>query len=69
MPRTGIIQMPLMPQPTKTQLINTLQRTQIHTLIVKDSVSKNDIPTIQKELKDFIGTGSKNVSMIVIKET
>ena len=61
--------MPLMKQPTKLQIINTLQKTQVHSLMVKDSIVKNDVPGLQKELKDFIGNGSKNVSLIIIKES
>jgi hypothetical protein len=40
----------------------------INSLIVKDSVSKQDTSSLSKEIKDFIGNGAKNVSVIIIKE-
>jgi hypothetical protein len=62
--------MPITTTPTtKPQLIQSIQKIQINRFIIKDAITKNDIPAIQKELKDFIGNGAKNVSVIIIKES
>ena len=54
---------------TKVQLIQSIQKTQINKFIIKDAITKNDLPVISKEIKDFIGNGAKNISIIIIKET
>jgi hypothetical protein len=54
---------------TKSQFIQSIQRTQINSSIIKDTIAKSDLPAIQKELKDFIGVASRNVSLIAIKES
>jgi len=54
---------------TKQELIRTLQGTQINKFTIKDAITKTDLPVISKEIKDFIGNGSRNVSIIVIKES
>jgi hypothetical protein len=53
----------------KNGLLESLRKTQIHSFIIKDAITKNDVPTIQKDLKDFIGNGAKSVSVIIIKES
>ena len=54
---------------TKVQLIQSIQKTQINKFIIKDAITKNDLPVISKEIKEMIGNGARNVSLIVIKET
>mgnify|MGYP004136587287 CR=1 FL=1 len=53
---------------TKSQLIQSLQRTQINKFIIKDAITRQDTKNLKKEVDDFIGSGNKNVSIIFIKE-
>jgi hypothetical protein len=54
---------------TKNELLESIRKSKVQSFVTRDSITKQDVQSVTKELQSFIGNGSKNVSVIFLKES